>query len=144
MLIKTTSFAALLTLFCMHAGAQESIDARVLKNRGKQAETVFQYNKNSYNYYVFELDRSHYFVPAAELSQEEQSQLQPASHFKNAAGEAVSKEIAMSDTFNFYDFGIRLQKEHRIYIKLDENSTLVFYSIPEMSQLFKNSEFNTK
>lgn len=144
MLIKTISFAALFMLLCVQVSAQETIDARVLKNRGKQAETAFQYNKNSYNYYVFELDKSHYVTTVSELTSAEQALLQSATLFKNAANEAISYEIAVSNTFNFYDFGIKLQKEHRIYIALDANKVLVFYSIPEMSQLFKNSEFNTK
>lgn len=144
MLVKTSSFIALFVLLSMSVFAQEEIDARVLKNRGKQAEQAFRYNKNSYNYYVFELDKSYYVVPVSQLTNEEQVQLLTATTFKNDLNEPVSMEAVDSGSFNFYDYGIRLQKEHRIYIALNEKKALVFYSIPELSQLFKNSEFNTK
>lgn len=144
MLLKNTLCITLFTLTGLTVFAQETIDARVVKNRGKQAEQAFIHNKNSYNYYLFELDKSHYVVPVSQLTPKEQSQLLPASGYTNSFGEAISMEAVDSETFNFYDYGIRLQKEHRQYIALNENKAIVFYSIPELSQLFKNSEFNTK
>lgn len=70
--------------------------------------------------------------------------MQPASNFKNELGEPITFETATAETFNFYDYGIRLAKEQRLYVALDEEHVLVFYSIPELSKLFSNSEFNSK
>jgi hypothetical protein len=143
-MIKTACCLALLLFTITSVSAQETIDKRVVKNRGKQAEEAFQYNKNSYNYYIFELDRSHWMTSASSLNDTEKGLVQPASNFKNELGEPITFETATAETFNFYDYGIRLAKEQRLYVALDEEHVLVFYSIPELSKLFANSEFNSK
>jgi hypothetical protein len=123
--------------------AQE-IDQRVVKNRGNQAHESFKYNRNGYNYFLFELDKSHWIAKQTTLTQEEKAVVQPAANFKNAEGKAITLEAAQATDFNFYDYGIRLKKESRIYIALDKTHVLVFYKIPELMQLFNNSEFNVK
>jgi hypothetical protein len=124
--------------------AQETVDARLLKNRGAQAEESFRYNKNSYNYYLFELDNSYSIVAKSDLSGDEVNMVQPAELFKNKAGLAISGEAIVPGTFNFYDFGIKLNKDQRIYIALDKKTVLVFHSIRELTQLFISSPGNTK
>jgi len=124
--------------------AQETIDQRVVKNRGEKGEESFKYNKNSYNYYLFELDKSHWFTTELTLSIEDKSLLQPAIQFKNSENQPLTPAIAQSQTFNFYEYGIRLQKEHRICILFEDGQVLVFYAIPELTKLFTSSESNTK
>ena len=143
-MIKTACCLAVLLFTITSVSAQEKIDARLVKNRGKQAEEAFVHNKNSYNYYLFELDKGHWMTTVSELDNAEKSLLQPAENFKNEQGKALTYSEASAETFNFYDYGIRIAKEQRLYIKLDEEHVLVFHSIPELSKLFSSSEFNTK
>jgi hypothetical protein len=123
--------------------AQE-IDQRLVKNRGNQAHESFKYNPNGYNYFLFELDKSHWIAEQTALTQEEKAVVLPAANFKNAEGKAITLAAAQATDFNFYDYGIRLKKESRTYIALDKKHVLVFYKIPELMQLFNNSEFNVK
>lgn len=117
----------------------QEIDSRILKNKGKQAEKMYVYNKNSYNYLLFELDHSYEVVSRKTLSKEQQ--------------DAVRKDISFTDSdiahigtseFNFYDFGIRLSKSERQYVQIDKKKVLVFYAIPEVTGAFTTSPFNTK
>lgn len=117
----------------------QEIDSRILKNKGKEAEKIYEYNKNAYNYLVFELDHSYEIVPRSSLTREQLKQL--------------NKELKLSDSdksnlgtsnFNFYDLGIRLSKSERQYILLDKDRVLVFFAIPEITKAFTTSPFNTK
>lgn len=100
---------------------------------------MYEYNKNAYNYQLFELDQSYEVVSKKSLSQE---QLQ-----------AIKKDIQLSETdvanigtsnFNFYDLGIRLSKTDRQYVQIDKKRVLVFYTIPEITKAFATSPLNTK
>jgi hypothetical protein len=124
--------------------AQETIDQRLVKNRGKQAEDAFVYNKNGYNYFLFELDKSHWIADKSTLTEEEKANLQPAANFKNAQNQVLTLEVAKSEQFNFYDFGIKLQRDGRVCIALDQNNVLMFYAIPELTRLFSSSDLNVK
>ena len=136
-------FIALFT--CMdYTNAQEVIDVRLMKNDPVRAKQNYRYNTNSYNYMLFELDESWKIVAKESLSKEEQTFIQQASVFKTAEGTALTKDMIVPGTFNFYDFGVRLIKDQRIYIALDKETVLVFYSIREMSKLFTASPGNTK
>lgn len=117
----------------------QEIDSRILKNKGKEAEKIYEYNKNAYNYLVFELDHSYEIVPRSSLTREQLKQL--------------NKELKLSDSdknnlgtsnFNFYDLGIRLSKSERQYVLLDKDRVLVFFAIPEITKAFTTSPFNTK
>lgn len=136
------------TAFCLigftSIYAQETIDQRLVKNRGKQAEESFKYNKNGYNYFLFELDRSHWIADKSTLTPAEEAIVQPAASFHNADNQVLTLAIAQSPGFNFYDFGIHLRKDQRICIALDAQNVLFFYAIPELSQLFINSDANVK
>ena len=124
--------------------SQDKPDSRLVKNRGEQAVETFKYNRNSYNYYLFELDNSYKIVSKSDLAAEEQALIRPASEFKSAEGPVITKELIVPGTFNFYDFGITLIKDERIYIALDKKSVLVFSSIRDLTQAFKISPSNTK
>ncbi|MES2557458.1 MAG: hypothetical protein V4604_14985 [Bacteroidota bacterium] len=135
---------AILLFTITSVSAQETIDKRLVKNRGKQAEEAFVHNKNSYNYYLFELDKGHWMTTVSALDNNEKSLLQTAENFKNEQGQSLTYAEASAETFNFYDYGIRIAKEQRLYIALDAEHVLVFHTIPELSKLFSSSEFNTK
>ena len=117
----------------------QDIDSRILKNNGKQAEKLYVYNKNSYNYLLFELDHSYELVSKKSLSKEQIS--------------LMKKDIQLSDSdlanigtpnFNFYDLGIRLSKSERQYVQVNKEKVLVFYAIPEVTKAFTTSPLNTK
>lgn len=140
---KLICCAAFFALGITTITAQE-IDQRLVKNRGKQAEESFKYNRNGYNYFLYELEKSYRIVEENTLTEEEKQVVVPADRFKNAEGRAITLEAAQAADFNFYDYGIRLKKESRIYIELDKKQVLVFYSIPELTGMFGKSEFNVK
>lgn len=117
----------------------QEIDSRILKNKGKEAEKMYEYNKNAYNYLLFELDHSYEIVSIKSLSQEQRN--------------AIKKDIQITDSdvanigtanFNFYDLGIRLSKTERQYVLIDKKRVLVFYAIPEITKAFTTSPSNTK
>lgn len=143
-MFKGVFFLLLSTVLTTALNAQETIDVRLLRNRGKQAEQAFHHNRNGYNYFLFELDKSHYITQRSTLTTEELSQLQPAAQYVNMRNQMINLDVARSETFNFYEYGIRIQRDHRIYIALENDYILVFYAQPELSQLFLNSPYNVK
>ncbi|MNK08270.1 hypothetical protein D3C87_261990 [compost metagenome] len=117
----------------------QEIDSRILKNRGKEAEKTYVYNKNSYNYWLFELDHSYEIVSLKTLSKEQQNAIKKDVVFMDA-----DKANIGTPRFNFYDFGIKLSKSERQYIQIDKQKVLVFYAIPEITKAFTTSPLNTK
>lgn len=117
----------------------QEIDPRILKNKGKEAEKLYEYNKNSYNYLLFELDNSYEIVSKKSLSNEQLSAIKSDIHL-------TETEIAKLGTtnFNFYDLGIKLSKSDRQYVQIDKKRVLVFYAIPEVTKAFTASPSNTK
>ena len=117
----------------------QDIDSRILKNKGKEAEKLYAYNKNSYNYLLFELDHSYEIVSKKSLSKEQRNAIKKDIHLTEA-------DIANLGTasFNFYDLGIRLSKSERQYVQIDKERVLVFYAIPEITGAFTTSPSNTK
>lgn len=100
---------------------------------------MYAYNKNSYNYLLFELDHSYELVSKKSLSKEQIK--------------LMKKDIQLSDSdlanigtsnFNFYDLGIRLSKTERQYVLVNKKKVLVFYAIPEITKAFTTSPLNTK
>jgi hypothetical protein len=117
----------------------QEIDSRILKNKGKEAEKIYEYNKNSYNYLLFELDHSYEIVLKSSLTKEERKAINKNVNFTDA-----DKVSMGTPNFNFYDFGIKLSKTERQYIQLDKDRVLVFYAIPEITKAFTTSPSNTK
>ncbi|WP_430405268.1 hypothetical protein [Fluviicola sp.] len=117
----------------------QEIDPRILKNKGKEAEKMYEYNKNSYNYLLFELDHSYEIISKNGLSKEQRISIKKDIHFTDAALVNIG-----TSNFNFYDFGIKLSKSERQYVQLDKERVLVFYAIPEITKAFIASPSNTK
>nr|WP_294860060.1 hypothetical protein [uncultured Fluviicola sp.] len=117
----------------------QEIDSRILKNKGKEAEKMYEYNKNSYNYLLFELDHSYEIVSKTALSKEQRNSVKKDIPFTDADLVTIG-----TSNFNFYDFGIRLSKSERQYVQLDKERVLVFYAIPEITKAFTTSPSNTK
>lgn len=144
MLSKSCFLVIIATVLSIGVNAQETPDSRLVKNRGAQAEKAFVHNRNGYNYFLFELDKSHFITERSSLTQEELLLVEPAAKFVNSENQVLTLEDAQSPVFNFYDYGIRLQRDKRTFIALDDLHVLVFYSNPELTQLFVNSDFNVK
>lgn len=117
----------------------QSIDSRILKNKGKEAEKVYEYNKNTYNYFLFELDHSYEVVPKNSLKKEQRSMINKTIKWTDSQ----ISDIGTSN-FNFYDLGIKLSKTERQYVQIDKEKVLVFYAIPEVTKAFTASPLNTK
>jgi hypothetical protein len=117
----------------------QEIDSRILKNKGKEAEKMYEYNKNSYNYLLFELDHSYEIVSKKSLSKEQRNAIR--KDIKITEADAANIGTA---NFNFYDFGIKLSKSERQYVQIDKERVLVFYAIPEITKAFTTSPSNTK
>ena len=100
---------------------------------------MYEYNKNSYNYLLFELDHSYEIVPKKSLSKEQRNVIKKDVHLTDA-------DILNLGTsnFNFYDLGIKLSKSERQYVQIDKDRVLVFYAIPEITKAFTTSPLNTK
>ncbi|MDF3027998.1 MAG: hypothetical protein K0S23_2305 [Fluviicola sp.] len=117
----------------------QEIDSRILKNKGKEAEKIYEYNKNSYYYLLFELDHSYEVVSKNSLSREQRNSIRKDIVFTDS-----DKMNIGTSNFNFYDFGIKLSKSERQYIQLDKERVVVFYAIPEITKAFTTSPSNTK
>lgn len=123
--------------FSAHAQDQE-IDARLVKNRGKQAEDAFKYNMNSYNYMLFELDSAYLLVPKSSLNETELSQVSKSVDFSK-----VRSKIGTSE-FNYMELGIRPIKESRQYFYVDSENVLILFKIAEITKAFTASPLNSK
>ena len=64
-------FLILVALFIYTGTFSQEIDSRLVRNRGKQAEEAFKYNKNGYNYFLYELDSSYTVKNMSDLSSDE-------------------------------------------------------------------------
>ncbi len=126
-------------LISVSVSFSQEIDSRILKNKGKEAEKMYEYNKNSYNYLLFELDHSYEIVFKKTLSREQRNAINKDIHLTEAAIANIG-----TATFNFYDFGIKLSKSERQYVQIDKERVLVFYAIPEITKAFTTSPSNTK
>lgn len=118
--------------------AQE-IDQRVVKNKGDQASQAFRNNRNSYNFYLFELDSAYQVKLLKNLTKEEQKLVQ---NNINWTLEEWTK-LGTSD-FNYWNLGLRIQPTERQYIQIDENRVFVLLAMREVTALFTQSPLNTK
>lgn len=117
-----------------------SADPRIISNKGSQeAEKIFRYNQNYYNYLKFELDSSYQVVALNTLSGDEKKLINKAIK--------VSKDDEAklgTNQFNFYQSGIRLSSYDKTYVQLSNDQVLVFKPIVELTKSFSASPFNTK
>ncbi|MFA9211450.1 MAG: hypothetical protein ACEQR5_06455, partial [Moraxellaceae bacterium] len=63
----TTLLSCFLTIFTFG----QEIDPRLLSNKGQLAESAYKFNKNAYNYMLFELDHGYQVVEKKSLSKQE-------------------------------------------------------------------------
>lgn len=117
----------------------QEIDSRILKNKGKEAEKIYEYNKNAYNYLVFELDHSYEIVSRNTLTKEQRKLIRTDIRLADS-----DKSNLGTGGFNFYDLGIKLSKTERQYVQIDQDRVLVFFAIPEVTKAFTTSPLNTK
>jgi len=118
----------------------QEIDPRIIQNKGLQeAEKIYKYNKNSYNYLVFELDSSYQIVPKSSLAGKERSLIQKN---EKLTAEVIAK-IGTSE-FNFQQYGIKLSSTEASYFMISKEMVLVFKPIIEITGSFKKSPLNTK
>ncbi len=117
----------------------QEIDSRILKNKGKEAEKIYEYNKNAYNYLLFELDYSYEIVSRNTLTKEQRKLIRTDIRLANS-----DRSNLGTSGFNFYDLGIKLSKTERQYVQVDKDRVLVFFAIPEVTKAFTTSPLNTK
>ena len=92
----------------------QEIDSRILKNKGKEAEKIYEYNKNAYNYLLFELDHSYEIVSRNTLTKEQRKLIRTDIRLADS-----DKSNLGTGGFNFYDLGIKLSKTERQYVQVD-------------------------
>lgn len=126
-------------LISVSVSFSQTIDSRILKNKGKEAEKMYEYNKNSYNYLLFELDHSYEIVSKKTLSKEQRNTIRKDIHLTESDIVTIG-----TSNFNFYNLGIKLSKSERQYVQMDKERVLVFYAIPEITKAFTTSPLNTK
>lgn len=129
---------AFILLSCA-AFSQEEIDQRLVVNKGKQAEDAFKFNRNSYNYYLFELDSAYQVVKLKDLTKEEKGVL-----IKNIVFSPEAIATIGTSSFNYYQLGIRPNKETRQYFKIDSENVLVIFKISEITKAFSTSPLYSK
>jgi len=132
-------FLILVALFIYTATFSQEIDSRLLKNRGKQAEEAFKYNKNGYNYFLYELDSSYTVKNMYDLSSDEVKLIDKNIQISKKEAQAIG-----TNQFNFYALGIKLNNQTRQYFKIDGNRVIVFFKISEITEAFFKSPLNTK
>lgn len=123
----------------MNLGFSQEIDQRLVVNKGNEINETFKHKRNAYNFYLYELDSSYYTVNIKTLTKEEKKLLRKDIQFSPDQ----IKKINTSE-FNFPQLGIQLLKDKRQYFKVDKETVLVFYTLPEVSKKFTKSPLYTK
>jgi len=135
--MKTNLF--LFFALTLNLGFSQEIDQRLVLNKGNEINETFKHKRNAYNFYLYELDSSYYTVNITTITKEEKKLLRKDIQFSPE----LIKKINTSE-FNFAQLGIQLLKDKRQYFKLDKETVLVFYTLPEVSKKFTKSPLYTK
>lgn len=132
---------ALLSCFLMITTYGQEIDARLLTNKGQNAETAFKFNKNAYNYMLFELDHGYQLVEKKSLSKKERNSL-----VKLPENELVATQLSLIGTasFNYVSLGLTLKSQEKQFFQVGDNKVLVLLPISQITQLFIQDPSNTK
>ncbi len=119
----------------------QEIDARLLTNKGQTAETAFKFNKNAYNYMLFELDHGYQLVEKKSLSKKERNSL-----VKLPENELVATQLSLIGTasFNYVSLGLTLKSQEKQFFQVGDNKVLVLLPISLITQLFIQDPSNTK
>jgi hypothetical protein len=123
----------------LNLGFSQEIDQRLVVNKGNEINETFKHKRNAYNFYLYELDSSYYTVNIKSLTKDEKKLLRKDVQFSPE----LIKKINTSE-FNFAQLGIQLLKDKRQYFKVDKETVLVFYTLPEVSKKFTKSPLYTK
>ena len=135
--MKTSLF--LFFSLTLNLGFSQEIDQRLVVNKGNEINETFKHKRNAYNFYLYELDSSYYTVYIKSLTKDEKKLLRKDVQFSPE----LIKKINTSE-FNFAQLGIQLLKDKRQYFKVDKETVLVFYTLPEVSKKFTKSPLYTK
>jgi hypothetical protein len=135
--MKTSLF--LFFALTMNLGFSQEIDPRLVVNKGNEINETFKHKRNAYNFYLYELDSSYYTVNIKTLTKDEKKLLRKDIQFSPE----LIKKINTSE-FNFAQLGIQLLKDKRQYFKVDKETVLVFYTLPEVSKKFTKSPLYSK
>jgi hypothetical protein len=135
--MKTSLF--LFFALTLNLGFSQEIDQRLVVNKGNEINETFKHKRNAYNFYLYELDSSYYTVNIKTLTKEEKKLLRKDIQFSPE----LIKKINTSE-FNFAQLGIQLLKDKRQYFKVDKETVLVFYTLPEVSKKFTKSPLYSK
>jgi len=117
----------------------QDIDQRLIVNRGEAVTKAYTYNKNAYNYMLFELDSSYVVMNKTQLTKEEKKKV-TKSHSIPATVESTIGTAA----FNLFSYGIQISKTERQYLELSNKTVLVVFCTPDITKAFKTSSLNTK
>lgn len=141
MIQKLIMKTSLIFLFVVtfNFGFSQEIDQRLLLNKGNEINETYKHKRNAYNFYLYELDSSYYTINIKSLSKEEKKLLRKDIQFSPE----MIKKLNTSE-FNFVQLGIQLLKDKRQYFKVDKETVLVFYTLPEVSKKFTKSPLYTK
>lgn len=127
-------------LLCFNYSFGQEIDPRIIQNKGlSEAEKIYKYNKNSYNYLVFELDSSYQVVSTKSLTKAERGLIE-----KNALLTADVIAKIGTPEFNYQQYGIKLSSNETKYYMISKELVLVFKPITEITGAFTKSPLNTK
>ena len=135
--MKTSLF--LFFSLTLNLGFSQEIDQRLVVNKGNEINETFKHKRNAYNFYLYELDSSYYTANIKSLTKDEKKLLRKDVQFSPE----LIKKINTSE-FNFAQLGIQLLKDKRQYFKVDKETVLVFYTLPEVSKKFTKSPLYTK
>ncbi len=127
-----------LTLSTLQCYAQ-NVDQRLITNKGEAVNKAYTYNKNAYNYMLFELDSSYVVMNKTQLTKEEKKKVVKSHSIPSSVESTIG-----TTAFNLFSYGIQISKTERQYFELSDKTILVVYSTPEISKAFKTSSLNTK
>lgn len=133
----TTLLSCFLTIFTFG----QEIDPRLLSNKGQLAESAYKFNKNAYNYMLFELDHGYQVVEKKSLSKQERQLIRKLPENNSSA---TQLNLLGTTNFNFVALGIALKSQEKQFFLLGENNVLVLLPIAEITQLFILDPSNTK
>ena len=140
-----TSLIRLIMIFILCSSGysfSQKYDPRLEKNHGDEIATIYSSNHNYYNFLLFEMDYSYEIQNLSDIPSN--IQVRNAADFKNAAGNPLTKKEVVKGSFNFKEWGIILNQNDPLVIKLDDQTALYFYDKVSNNKRFAKSPLYTK
>jgi hypothetical protein len=138
------NFVYILFVFLPFLSTAQEVDNRLLQNHG---DTIYRIQKHKHNYYQYlryELDFSYAVKLKQEVSSAQKQAALDAKQFKNAKGEKLQISNVQQSSFNFKEWGISLDPEKEICIKLNSKQYLIFLPRKKVGENFQLSPYYTK